>query len=221
MERNDEVIRCDVVEALSRDSRLNSARIIVVVDRGRTVLRGDAPTLYTIHAAMELAACVPGVRSVKSELGVSRPAVSPSDNAIRSYAEQVLRWNVSTGAGRIGVRVDAGMLTLEGEVDAYWKRSRAELLMLDIEGIVGVVNRLVVVPELTPQDDVIAEDVKSAIERCTCSGRGGITVEVREGLVTLTGSVPSLWSKQNTPHLAESILGVTGVIDKLVVAAQD
>jgi osmotically-inducible protein OsmY len=113
------------------------------------------------------------------------------------------------------------MLTLEGEVDAYWKRNRAELLMLDIEGIIGVVNKLAVIPELTPQDKVIADDVKSAIARCACMGREHIEVEVRQGLVTLTGNVPSLWSKQTTPHLAETILGVKGVIDNLVVAAQD
>jgi osmotically-inducible protein OsmY len=221
MERSDEIVRSEVVETLSRDSRVNTARITVVVEQGRVVLRGDAPTLYTIHVAMELAACVCGVQSVHSELDVTRPASSPSDDAILNYAGQVLRWNVSTGAGKIRVRVDGGMLTLEGEVDAYWKRNRAELLMLDIEGIVGVVNKLVVVPELTPQDKVIADDVKSAIARCTGMGREHIEVEVRQGLVTLTGNVSNLWSKQTTPHLAETILGVKGVIDNLVVAARD
>jgi osmotically-inducible protein OsmY len=221
MERSDEVIKIDVVEALSRDSRVNSARIMVRVENGDVILSGDAPTLYTLYVASELAACVHGVRSVHSELGVSRPPAGPSDATIRNSAEQILRWNASISAGRIGVRVDAGVLTLEGEVDAYWKRSRAELLMLDIEGIVGVINKLAVAPELVPQDRVIADDVKSAIERCTCMQRDCITVEVNQGLVTLTGRVPSLWSKHNTPQLVESILGVKGVIDKLVVAQRD
>jgi osmotically-inducible protein OsmY len=52
-------------------------------------------------------------------------------------------------------------------------------------------------------------------------GREHIEVEVRQGLVTLTGNVSNLWSKQTTPHLAETILGVKGVIDNLVVAAHD
>ncbi len=220
MECTDE-IKSDVVEALSRDGRVHSARITVVVENGRVILSGDAPTLYTIQTAMEVAACVQGVHSVHSELRVSRPPAGPSDAAIRNYAEQILRWNASISAGRIGVRVDAGVLTLEGEVDAYWKRSRAELLMLDIEGIVGVINQLAVVPELVPQDQVIAEDVKFAIERRTCRQQDSITVEVSQGLVTLTGHVPSLWSKHNTPHLVESILGVKGVIDNLVVAERD
>lgn len=221
MEPGDELIKSDVVEALSRDSRVNSARITVVVENGRVILSGDAPTLYTAQVASELAACVHSVRSVHSELDVSPPPAGPSDAAIRNYAEQILRWNASVSAGRIGARVEAGILTLEGEVDAYWKRNRAELLMLDIEGIVGVVNRLVVVPELVPQDQVIAADVKSALDRCTCMQQDSITVEVSQGLVTLTGQVPSLWSKHNTPHLVESILGVKGVIDNLVVTQSD
>jgi osmotically-inducible protein OsmY len=220
MECTDE-IKSDVVEALSRDGRVHSARITVVVENGSVILSGDAPTLYTIQTAMEVAACVQGVHSVHSELRVSRPPAGPSDAAIRNYAEQILRWNASISAGRIGVRVDAGVLTLEGEVDAYWKRSRAKLLMLDIEGIVAVINQLAVVPELVPQDQVIAEDVKFAIERRTCRQQDSITVEVSQGLVTLTGHVPSLWSKHNTPHLVESILGVKGVIDNLVVAERD
>jgi osmotically-inducible protein OsmY len=221
MDCSDEVIRSNVVEALSRDSRFNSARITVVVEAGKATLRGDAPTLYTIHIATELAASVRGVASVHSELNVSRVAGSPDDAVIERFADQILHYNASIGGGDIHVAVTAGIVTLQGEVDTYWKRNRAEALVLDIQGIVGVVNELVVVPELVPQDKVIADDVKSAIERCTCFGQDSINVEVRQGLVTLTGKVPSLWSKHNTPHLAECILGVKGVIDNLVVAATD
>jgi osmotically-inducible protein OsmY len=221
MDRSDEVIRSDVVEALSRDCRFNSARITVVVHDGDVKLSGDAPTLYTAHAAAELAASVQGVVSVHSELGVSRSDASLDDAMIRRFADQLLRYNASIGGGNIAVTVDAGTVTLRGDVDAFWKRNRAELLMLDIQGVVGVINELGVVPELVPQDQVIADDVKSAIARSTCLGRNSINVEVHHGLVTLTGNVPSLLSKQATPHVAECILGVKGVIDNLVVAAAD
>lgn len=221
MDRSDEVIRSDVVEALSRDSRFNNARITVVVESGRVTLSGDAPTLYTIQLAGELSSSVRGVISVHSELNVSRNAASPDDAVLRSFAGQILRYNASIGGGNIRVTLDAGTVTLQGEVDAYWKRNRAEALMLDIQGVVDVVNELAVTPELVPQDEVIADDVKSAIERCACLGQDSINVEVHHGLVTLTGNVPSLLSKHATPHLAESILGVKGVIDNLVVAAAD
>jgi osmotically-inducible protein OsmY len=221
MDRSDEVVRSDVVEALSRDSRFNNSRITVVVEAGRVRLRGDAPTLYTIQIAGELAASVHGVVSVHSDLKVSRNEACPEDVVIRQFADQTLRYNASIGGGHIQVSVEAGTVTLEGDVDAYWKRNRAESLMLDIRGVVGVVNRLSVVPDLEPQDTVIADDVKSAIARSACPGRNNINVEVHCGLVTLTGNVPSLLSKHNTPHIAESILGVKGVIDHLVVASAD
>ena len=221
MERCDEGVRSDVVEALSRDSRFNSARITVTVVSGRAILRGDARTLYTIRIAGELAATVRGVISVDNELRVSRDAACPDDAVIELLAEQILKYNASIGADRVRVAVGAGTVTLRGQVDAYWKRLRAESLMLDIQGVVGVNNELAVVPELVPQDAVIADDVKSAIERSACPGQNSISVKVDHGLVTLTGSVPSLLSKKITPHLAESILGVKGVIDNLVVAARD
>jgi osmotically-inducible protein OsmY len=219
MDRSDEVIRSDVVEALSRDSRFNMARITVAVASGRVTLCGDAPTLYTIDIACELSSSVRGVVSVCSDLKVSRSAASPDDAEIRRVAEQILRYNASIGGGNIRVTVNEGAVTLRGEVDAYWKRNRAMALMLDIQGVIDVVNELAVVPELIPQDEVIADDVKSAIERFTSLGQDSISVEVHHGLVTLTGNVPSLLSKHNTPHIAECILGVKGVIDKLVVTA--
>ncbi len=217
MEHSDPEIRSDVVEALSRDSRVNSARITVVVEEGSVTLRGDAPTLYTAGVARDLVACVPGIRSVRSELAVARTADIPTDADIRSHAEHILGWNASIGARDVSVSVVGGRVQLEGEVDAYWQRSRAEALILDIQGVVGVVNNLVVVPELIPGDQVIAGDVKSAITRCTCLEHDSITVEVDQGLVTLSGYVPNWRSKQYTPRLAESILGVKGVIDHLVV----
>ena len=221
MERSDPEITSDIVEALSRDSRVNTARITVSVKDGSVTLYGDAPTLYTTCIANQLAACVPGIRMVRNELAVARQASAPSDADIKSHAEHILSWNASIGARKVRINVTSGSVTLEGEVSAYWQRSRAEALMLDIQGVVGVVNKLVVIPELVPQDQVIATDVESAIARCSCLRHDTITVEVDNGMVTLSGQVPSWWSKQNTPRLVESILGVKGVVDQLVVEERD
>lgn len=217
MDCNDAEIRSDIVEVLSRDSRVNSARITVTVKDGGVTLSGDAPTLYTTYVACELAACVPGIRAVHNELSVVRPASVPGDTEIKDHAEYILSWNASIGTRKVKVGVTSGNVTLEGEVEAYWQRLRAEALMLDIQGVVGVVNKLEVVPELVPKDQVIATDIRSAIARCTCLDHDSIAVEVDHGLVTLSGQVPNWWSKHNMPHLAESILGVKGVIDHLVV----
>lgn len=217
MQLSDAVIKSDVVEALSRDSRFSLARITVKADRGLVVLSGDAPNLYTIQVAMDVAGCVNGVQGVRSELSVVNPVEAPDDESIRKNANQILRWSASIGDGRVDVNVASGLLTLDGEVDAFWKRRRAEALMLDVRGVIAVANNIKVVPVLEPQDQVIADDVKSAIERCSCVSRDSIVVDVRHGLVTLSGEVPTLSSKRQTPSLAEAVLGVKGVIDKLVV----
>lgn len=217
MESSDAVIRSDVVEALSRDSRFSLARITVQADRGLVVLSGDAPNLYIIQVAMEVSGCVNGVQGVCSELSVVNLLETPDDESIRESASQILGWSSSIGDGRVDVHVASGLLTLDGEVDAFWKRRRAEALMLDVRGVIAVVNNIKVVPVLEPQDQVIADDVKSAIERCSCLSREAIVVDVRQGLVTLSGRVPTLLSKRQTPCLAEAVLGVKGVIDKLEV----
>jgi osmotically-inducible protein OsmY len=181
------------------------------------VLSGDAPNLYTIQVAMEVASCVNDVQGVHSELGVAYPLEKPDDELISKNADQILCWSASLSDGQVAVHVRSGLLTLEGKVDAYWKRRRAEALMLDVRGVVAVVNNIEVIPDLVPQDQVIADDVKSAIERCSCLGRDAIAVDVNDGLVSLSGQVPTLTSKRQTPCLAEAVLGVKGVIDKLEV----
>lgn len=221
MGSSDEAVRSDVVEALSRDSRVNAARITVAVDEGHVSLSGDAPTLYAIHAAVQLVSCVPGTRTITNDLVVDKADRRLSDADIKRCAEQVLGWNASLAITKMSVDVEQGMVTLRGEVSAYWKRNHAERLLCDLQGVVAVVNELTVVPELVPHDQVIADDVRMAIERCDCAARDRIAVEVDHGLVILSGEVPSLWSKHTTQQLAESILGVKGVVDKLVVARSD
>jgi len=160
---------------------------------------------------------VPGIHTVRNELAVVHASGVPGDSDIKNHAEHMLKWNASVGARKINVGVASGYITLSGEVDAYWQRCRAESLMLDIQGVIAVVNKLEVIPDLIPQDRVIASDVKSAIARCACLDNDSISVEVEHGVVTLSGRVPSWWGKHNTPHLAASILGVKGVVDHLVV----
>jgi osmotically-inducible protein OsmY len=220
MDRSDESTKIDIVELLSRDSRVNSARITVTVVGGRVILGGDTPTLYTRAVAEDLCTSVRGVRDVKNELRVSPPSASPSDDDIRCFADQVLNWNASIDDSKINVNVCSGSLTLEGEVDAYWKRDHIEELILDIQGITHVDNRLVVNPDLIPQDQVIADDVRSAIDRYTRLGDDTIRVDVNDGIVTLTGNVPNWYSKFRTPRVAEHVLGVKDIVNNLDIITQ-
>ena len=218
MECRDETIKSDVVEALSRDSRVNSARITVDVDNCHVTLSGDAPTLFAIQAALDLVLSVHGVRTIHNNLEVYAGQQRLSDEEVQRCTQQVLRWNVSLNTSPLTVSVLHGSVTVKGEVDAYWKRGHAEYLVRDLQGVVAVTNEVLVKPALAPEDQVIRDDVKMAIARCSCTGDDAIDVEVNKGQVVLSGKVTSLWSKHMTPHVVESILGVKGVTDKLTVA---
>jgi len=105
-------------------------------------------------------------------------------------------------------------------VDAYWKGDHIEELILDIQGITHVDNRLVVNPDLIPQDQVIADDVRSAIDRYTRLGDDTIRVDVNDGIVTLTGNVTNWYSKFRTPRVAEHVLGVKDIVNNLDIITQ-
>ncbi len=85
------------------------------------------------------------------------------------------------------------------------------------EGVLDVVSRLTVVPTAKVSDRAIAEDVVAAIQRNTNADIKQVNVEVRNGVVTLTGVVPSLAAFDSATDAAEFTRGVINVINDLVI----
>ena len=62
---------------------------------------------------------------------------------------------------------------------------------------------------------------ETALNRYTRLGDNLINVDASDGIVTLTGNVSTWYSKCRTPQVAEHILGVKGIVNKLMVTRQE
>ncbi|MFW6125756.1 MAG: BON domain-containing protein [Chloroflexota bacterium] len=210
---DDEQVKKAVVDQLYWDSRVNAAEVGVEVADGAVTLKGWVPTLSARRAAETDAYTGAGVRSVNNELVVRHPPGIPQsrDDEISSRALEALRWNPDIDASSIDVSVAAGWVTLEGTVDAYWKKIRAEELVTDVWGVTGVTNALGVVPSESIDDQRIADDIIAALERNIHTDIDSVDVEVNNGVVFLSGVVPDSAAYVAAYHAAHYAAGVVDI----------
>jgi osmotically-inducible protein OsmY len=213
---SDEEIKKMVIEELYWDDRIDASKIMVKVESGKVTLTGSVPSYMARDQAERGVSRVRGVVEVENKLTVMYTGF-PTDEEIRFSIQNLITAYPELRKGDIRVSVGGGIVTLEGSVTSYWKKTQARRVACGAEGVLDVINKLSVVPTEKVSDRAIAEDVIAAIERNTYANIKNVNVEVRNGVVTLTGSVPSLAAFDSAQDAAEFTRGVVNVINDLAI----
>jgi osmotically-inducible protein OsmY len=213
-----EKIKKDVVDQLYWDSRVDASNVEVEVEDGEVALTGEVPSYSSRQAATSTVWSVDGVTAVANQLQVQYPSAIefPSDGDVRSNIESILLWNTDIDSSEIDVMVEDHIVTLEGTVDTYWKKIRTEELA-DVTGVFDVVNKLAVVPTEDYVDEDIATDVTDALARNLHISVDDVTVKVKDGEVTLTGTVSNWTAYRSAEDSAFYTLGVRDVDNRLTI----
>jgi hyperosmotically inducible protein len=214
-----EKIKKDVIDQLYWDHRIDASEVQVTVEDSTVELKGKVPSYLARAAATNDTWMVEGVGSVNNKMVVEyEPKVTlPTDSEIRAYVEENVRWNTSLPQDKIQVSVENRWVTLEGTVDAFWKKIIAEEDVSEVLGVAGVHNKLAVVPTERISDQRIAEDVVNALDRDIRVMTEDTNVEVENGIVTLSGTVPSWTAKSAAYNAALYTYGVIDVVDNTTV----
>jgi len=226
---NDRILR-DLREQLSWDSRVDASAVEASVEYGRVTLSGTVLTLSAKRAVEEDARIIDGVDDVVNALEVRPPAAGIEDRELAEVLRSVLGSNADLAAGPaagasardssgvdIRVAVRSGLATLDGTVGVIWKKNLAEELLSSVRGVVGINNRLVVVPGGDALDERIAEEIARAVERSSSLHADMLDIRVEKGFVTLTGSVNGWHARHDAYRICLSTYGVVGVDEDLVV----
>lgn len=221
MPRIDEEIKKDVVDELYWDGFIDASQVSVIVSDGVVTLSGQVPTYSESTAAWSAAHRIQGVLDVVNDINISyvTPPEVPDDAEIERRANTLLRWDPSLDDATLSVSVNDGIITLDGTVDAYWKKSFIEGKIMDIRGIVYIENKLTVVPSKELSDEIIAEDIVSAMDRDTRVDAEDITIKVEDGVVRLSGQVVNWRESRAAVQIATRTAGVVGVDDDIQLAA--
>jgi osmotically-inducible protein OsmY len=162
---------------------------------------------------------IPHVAGVKNKLFVKYPSAidAPQDTEIKSMVEKQIAWNHSTSNEDVDVSVKNGIVQLQGDVDAYWKKFRIEQMASEMKGVLEIENKISVVPTKNVVDEVIAEDITKAFDRSRLVDLENVDIRVENGKVTLSGKSGTPIARLQAMEIARNTLGVKDVVDRLSI----
>ena len=140
-----------------------------------------------------------------------------TDTEIAHAAVNALRWDVQVPDDRIKTYVDDGWIDLEGEVEWQYQKWAAEGAVRNLTGVKGVSNLITVKPKKASTYEV-GQKIKDSLRRHAERDADKITIEAKDGRVTLRGTVSSFAERQDAERAAWQALGVTNVEDLIAVA---
>jgi hyperosmotically inducible protein len=237
----DAEIKDRVDKALADDKALTDSDIDVEsVNQGVVLLEGSATSVSDHLRALELARKVPGVRQVKTQVTSPNeiadeeirkerreaagdvPSEPVSDAWITSAVKMRLLANSETPALDINVDTMNGAVTLFGIVPTAAAKAAAEAEARKANGVKSVQNELQVVAAraqeaVEAKDDEITRRVNAAMQEREAFRDANIDVEVKNGVVRLTGAVPNESVRLAAAVAARGVAGVKAVQDDLQV----
>ncbi|MGE3561472.1 MAG: BON domain-containing protein [Nitrospira sp.] len=192
---DDEIARA-VKDAVLQDPRIRSLNPAVQVRAGAVILTGSVSNLAAKRAAEENARHTVGVRTVTNRLEVERQE-DTSDQMIAGRVRYRLSDHPVIDRDAITVSVRNGVVSLNGAVDNPIAQRTAEELAEGVAGVVEVINDLEVkVLQLGRSDDDLRSAITSQLWWSPFVDEDRVWVDVRHGVVTLTGTVETLWEKK-------------------------
>jgi hyperosmotically inducible protein len=236
---SDDQIQKRVETALESDASLHDSHIKVNdVNAGTVVLSGKADTLSSHYRALQDARHVAGVKKVASEIQSPDEmgdkeiwSDKPAPEGMKSSAHDTwvttkvkARLLSEPGVSPTSVNVDTqeGVVTLFGEVANANDKAAAERSAKKVDGVKSVKNELQVVAKadakrVDARDDQLEKTVKERIRERAGLKHDQIKVEVKNGVVRLTGTVDGATDRINALTVARSTEGVKSVIDDLKI----
>jgi len=209
---SDNDIQEAIENALQLDPRVNQDEVAVDVDTGVVTLSGTVDNLKTSRSAAEDAKNTLGVTDVKNMIEIV-PATDIDDTTIKKGVLAGLNRDPYLDPANIEVKVDRGNVTLNGQVDDYFRKWEAGDIAVKVNGVVGIKNNLQVnykersykYPyydwdpvyydyDYKPQnktDAQLTKDIEYGMKWSPFVDADNVKVTVKNGIVTLSGTVRS------------------------------
>jgi osmotically-inducible protein OsmY len=143
-----------------------------------------------------------------------------SDEFIRDDVVFELKWDPKITSKDIAVAVKDGVVTLSGFVSSYYEKDAAEKAAKRVYGVRAVANDIEVKLATTRTDPEIARDVVRELDSHVSIPADKIKVTVKNGWVTLEGTVEWQYQKALAESAVKKLRGVIGVFNNIEVKPQ-
>ena len=208
-----------VLRELRFDQRIDSSNIgVTATDDGIVTLSGAVPAYKDRVAAESAAKRVKSVKAVANDIDVRLPShIKNTDTDIAQRALDSLRWRSGVPAERITFTVSSGWVTLEGDVDFHFQKQETEHVVSGLSGVVGVSNKIRVVPLTDPKSEAVKQAIQDALVRHARLDAQNIDVRTEGSRVVLQGWVKTWAEAEEAESAAWLAPGVTDVENHLHV----
>jgi osmotically-inducible protein OsmY len=141
-----------------------------------------------------------------------------TDASIREAVIAELKWDPKlTTPDDIAVAVKDGVVTLSGFVHSYWEKDAAEKAAKRVYGVRALANDIEVKSSWTRTDPEIARDATHELQSHVSLPADKIKATVKNGWVTLEGTVDWQYQKALAESAVKKLRGVIGVTNNIEV----
>jgi osmotically-inducible protein OsmY len=138
------------------------------------------------------------------------------DQRLKDSVAYQLEWDPQLDASLVGVSAQDGVVTLTGYVNSYAAKLAAERVSRRVYGVRAVANEIEVRLASERIDPDIAKDALAALTN-RVDVPLGITVTVRDGHITLGGTVEWMYQKMAAERAVKYLRGVRGVFNHILL----
>ena len=201
-------INAAVDSDLLYDSSVSSNDLDVSTTNGIVTLSGSAPNILAKERAVTIAEAVRGVRAVVNNISVK--PVLRTDDEVQRDVKFALLGDPAADSYEVNVAVKDGVVTLTGTVQSWQEKQLSAAVAKGVKGVKELKNDIIVHYKVERPDSQIAPEVKAVLKRDVWVDDILINSTVRDGKVTLTGTVGS--AAEKTRAVSDAwITGVTSV----------
>lgn len=219
MKKNEDLQR-DVQDAIKWEPLLHAAEIGVTAKDGIITLTGTVDSYAKKIEAENAAKKVVGVKAVVEKIAIKYiESLIKDDNEIAAAIVNAYQWNWEIPKNIVQIKVEGGWVTLEGEFQWNYQKEAAKFTATKIAGVKGVTNNITIKSDT---NDIIEKSaIESALARNWATSCHNIEVSIADHVVTLKGTVYSLFQKEEAQRIAWNAPGVWMVNNDLFVEYKD
>jgi osmotically-inducible protein OsmY len=218
--KTDSEIQKDIMEQLKWEPFLKASEIGVAVKNGVVTLSGQVDSFPKKLAAENAAKKIAGVKAIAEDIqiGVS-PLYNRTDTEIAEAVLNAIKWHSAVREEKIKIKVENGIVKLEGEVEWEFQRQKIKTAVENISGVRTVLNLISIKPQTTPND--VERKISAAFHRSATIDSGKVKAEVLGNKVILRGKVRSFSEKEDAEAAAWAAPGVLSVESHLKIEDEE
>lgn len=193
---------------------------ITIEGNGKVRISGSVNSLYDRYRVFEIVSSVKGVKEIDDNLIVDTP-MRP-DAMIADKAKMILgEMHSILEPERIQIKVDEGVVFLDGEVSFHRERLAVVSMISQLKGVKGIVDRIKLLPPKKAVSDSNLKIVLSDIMASRFGIEKNVQTNIKNGIVTLNGTVSTLWAKVQIAKEFSKVKGVRKVMNNLKVVEEE